>query len=202
MWKLPERSSRSCYQFSLPATSFKTYGSVYSSCVQKSMLHASETWPLTKPNFQCLQRNDKAMIRQICNVKPQDIVTTRSNELLAQIGTEDWTSFWRRKGCASMVMWNAPTVQSRQPLTYRLMESLDLRRPKLTGKQLTDRRDCRVKVISYQPSWQTYLGIWCELCQAFSKPATWKGAHWCGCCPCTCTLIKNLMMMMMMMKKK
>ena len=30
-----------------------------------------------------------AMIRQICNVKPQDIVTTRSNELLAQLGTED-----------------------------------------------------------------------------------------------------------------
>ena len=29
------------------------------------------------------------MIRQICNVKPQDIDTTRSNELLAQLGTED-----------------------------------------------------------------------------------------------------------------
>ena len=50
------------------------------------MLHASETWPLTKPN---LQRNDRAMIRQICNVRPQDIVTTRSNELLVRLGIED-----------------------------------------------------------------------------------------------------------------
>ena len=32
--------------------SFKTGGSVYSSCVQRAMLHASETWPLTKPNLQ------------------------------------------------------------------------------------------------------------------------------------------------------
>ena len=44
------------------------------------MLHTS---------LQCLQRNDRAMIRQICNVKLQDIVTTRSNELLARLGIED-----------------------------------------------------------------------------------------------------------------
>ena len=69
--------------------SFKTRGHVYSSCVRSAMLHASETWPLTKPNLQRLQRNDRAMIRQICNVRPQDVVTTRSNELLAQLGIED-----------------------------------------------------------------------------------------------------------------
>ena len=54
--------------------SFKTHGHVYSSCVQSAMLHASETWPLTKPNLQRLQRNDWAVIRQICNVRLQDIV--------------------------------------------------------------------------------------------------------------------------------
>ena len=43
--------------------SFKTHGHVYSSCVQSAMLHASETWPLAKPNLQRLQRNDRAMIR-------------------------------------------------------------------------------------------------------------------------------------------
>ena len=69
--------------------SFKTRGRVYSSCVQSAMLHASETWPLTKPSLQRLQRNDRAMIRQICNVRPQDIVTTRSNELLVRLGIED-----------------------------------------------------------------------------------------------------------------
>ena len=69
--------------------SFKTHGSVYSSCAGSAMLHASETWPLTKPNLQHLQRNDRAMIRQICNVKLQDVVTTRSNELIGQLGIED-----------------------------------------------------------------------------------------------------------------
>ena len=38
--------------------SFKTCGRVYSSCVRSAMLHASEIWPLTKPNLQRLQRND------------------------------------------------------------------------------------------------------------------------------------------------
>ena len=33
-----------------------------SSCMRSAMLHASETWPLTKPNRQCLQQNDRAMI--------------------------------------------------------------------------------------------------------------------------------------------
>ena len=69
--------------------SFKTRGRVYSSCVRSTMLHASESWPLKKLNVQRLQRNDRAMIRQICNVRPQDIVTTRSNELLVRLGIED-----------------------------------------------------------------------------------------------------------------
>ena len=53
------------------------------------MLHASETWLLTKPSLQRLQRNDRAMIRQICNVKPQDTATIRSTELLARLDIED-----------------------------------------------------------------------------------------------------------------
>ena len=74
---------------SSPQLSFKTCGRVYSSCVRSAMLHARETWPLTKSNLQCLQRNDRAMIRQICNVRQQDIVTTMSNELLVRLGIED-----------------------------------------------------------------------------------------------------------------
>ena len=83
------KKSKSCYHSSFPATSLSTRGHVYSSCMRSAMLHASETWPLTKSNLQCLQRNDRVMIRQICNIKPQDIVTTRSNVLLAQLGIED-----------------------------------------------------------------------------------------------------------------
>ena len=69
--------------------SYKTHGRVYSSCVRNVMLHASETWPLTKPDLKCLQRNDRAMIRHICNIKPEDVATIRSNELLAQPEIDD-----------------------------------------------------------------------------------------------------------------
>ena len=69
--------------------SFKTCGSVYSSCVRNAKLNASETRPLTKPSLKRLQQNDKAMIGQICNVKPQYTANIRSTELLAWLGTED-----------------------------------------------------------------------------------------------------------------
>ena len=44
-----------------------------------------------------------------------------------------WTSYWKRGGSAGLNMWNAPTVQSRQPLTYRLMESMGLGGPRWLG---------------------------------------------------------------------
>ena len=69
--------------------SLKTCGRMYSSCVWSAMLHASETWPLTKPSLRPLQLNDRAMIRQMCNVKPQDTANIRSTELLARLGIED-----------------------------------------------------------------------------------------------------------------
>ena len=98
---------------------------VYSSCVRGPILHVNETWPLTKPNLQCLQQYDRAMIRQICNVKPQDTATIRSTELLAQLGIKTWTSSWRSEGSAGMDTWNTPTVRSRHfgticPLGYIL----------------------------------------------------------------------------------
>ena len=68
---------------------YKTGGHVYSSCVRSTMLHASETWPLTKTNLQHLQRNNRAMIRQICSIKPEDVATVRSSELLAKLELED-----------------------------------------------------------------------------------------------------------------
>ena len=57
--------------------SYKICGHVYSSYVRSPMHHASETWPLTMTNLQC---NDRAMIRQICSIKPEDVATVRSRE--------------------------------------------------------------------------------------------------------------------------
>ena len=174
--------------------SFKTRGSVYSSCVQSAMLHASETWRLTKPNLQRLQRNNRAMIRQICNVRPQDIVTTRSNELLVQLGIEDLDLILKER----RLRWYGHVERSNGAVKTVFDIQVDGKRgpgrPKMTWKQLTE-RDCREwKLLAINPH-DTYLEIWCEICHACNKPAIWKGAHWCGCCPCTCTLIKNLIMM-------
>ena len=83
------------------------------------MLHANETWPLTKPNLQCLQRIDRAMIRQICYVKPQDIVTIRSSELLVRVCIEDlylileqkWLCWYGHVECSNGAVKRAFDIQ-------------------------------------------------------------------------------------------
>ena len=116
--------------------SFKTCGHVYSSCVRSAMLHASETWPLTKPNLQRLQRNERAMIRQICNVRPQDIVTTRSNELLVQLGIEDLDLILKER----RLRWYGPCSNGAVKTAFDIQ--VDGKRgpgrPKMTWKQLTE----------------------------------------------------------------
>ena len=77
--------------------SYKTCDHVYSSCMRSAMLHASETWPLTKTNLQHLQRIDRAMIRQICSIKPEDVATVRSSELLAKLELDDLDLILRRR---------------------------------------------------------------------------------------------------------
>ena len=115
--------------------SFKTHGRVYSSCVRSTMLHASKTWPLTKPNLQCLQRNDMAMIRPICNIRPQDVVTTRSNELLAQLGIEDLDLILkdRRLRWYGHVERSNGAVKTALKFTYRLRDSMGLGGPRCHG---------------------------------------------------------------------
>ena len=77
--------------------SYKTRDHVYSSCMQSAILHASETWPLTKTNLQRLQGNDRDMIRQICSIKPEDVAKVRSSELLAKLQFEDLNLILRER---------------------------------------------------------------------------------------------------------
>ena len=77
--------------------SYKTRGNVYSCCVRSAMLHASETWPLTKTNLQRLQGNDRTMIRQICNIKPEDVAMVRSSKLLAKLEIKDLALILRER---------------------------------------------------------------------------------------------------------
>ena len=74
-----------------------------------------------------------AMIRQICNVKQQDTANVRSTELLARLGIEDLDLILKERRLRWYGMWNAPTVQSIQPLTYRLLESVGLGGPRWLG---------------------------------------------------------------------
>ena len=85
-----------------------------------------------------------------------------------------WTSFWRREGSSGMDMWNTPMVQSRQLLTYKLMESIGLGGPRWHGNSW--QRGIAESGSSRLSTLMIYLETWCEICDACSKPATWKGA--------------------------
>ena len=118
------------------------------------MLHASETWPLTKPNRQHLQQNDRTMVTQICNARPQDVVTTRSNELLAWLGTEDldlilkerrlhWYGHVERSNGAVKTAFHLQAEGKRGP--GRLQDDME-------AAQLLTVRDCREwKLLAINP---------------------------------------------------
>ena len=119
VWKLPG-SSRSCYQFSLPATSQDVAACTALVCgAQCSMPVRLGYWQSQTSTVGEWQGNDQT------DLQCQAIVTTRSSELLAWLGIEDLDRILmeRRLG---MDMSNAPMMQSRQPLTFRLMESVGL----------------------------------------------------------------------------
>ena len=50
------------------------------------MLHVAETWAMTAATLNHLPRNDRAMIRWICNVKARDEVS--SDALLLKLGIQ------------------------------------------------------------------------------------------------------------------
>ena len=113
--------------------SFKTCGYVDSSCVWSAMLHASETWPLTKPKLSVCSEmtgywSDRSAMSGLKKLSPPGPMS-----YLCGLALRICTSFWRREDSDGMDMWNAPVVQSRQPLAYRLMESMGLGGPRWHG---------------------------------------------------------------------
>ena len=122
--------------------SYKTHGHVYSSCLRSAMLHASETWPLTKTSLQRLQHNDRAMIRQICSIKPEDVAMVRSSKLLAKFELEDLDLILRER----RLRWFGHVAHSsgvvRTACDIQVEGRQGVGRPKLTWKKLTE-KDCR-----------------------------------------------------------
>ena len=95
---------------------------------------------------QSSQQNDRAMIRQICNVKPQDTA-----KLLAQLGIEDlnlilkerrlrWFGHVERSNCAVKKAFDIQIVRKRGP-----------GRPKMTWKQLTGQHCRKWKLSAIDP---------------------------------------------------
>ena len=116
--------------------SFKTCGLVYSTCVRSAMLHR-------------LQRNDRAMIRQTCNVKPQDTATIRSIELLARLGIKDLDLILKER----RLRWYGHVERSNGAVKTAFDMQINGKRgpgrPKMTWKQLTerDRREWKLSAI-------------------------------------------------------
>ena len=106
------------------------------------MLHASETWPLTKTNLQRLQGNVRAMIRQICSIKPEDVARVWSSELLAKLQLEDLNPILRER----RLRWFGHVECSSGAIRTAYDIQIDGRRgagrPKQTWKKLTE-KDCR-----------------------------------------------------------
>ena len=66
---------------------FDLRGRLFSSNVRSSMSHGTETWPMTSSALHPLCRNDRAMIRWICGLKPSD--DPSMDELHAKLGICD-----------------------------------------------------------------------------------------------------------------
>ena len=60
---------------------------LYSSCVQSSMLHGSETWPVRKENEVALQQAEMRIVRWMCSIKLQDRVPSKG--LRERLGLDD-----------------------------------------------------------------------------------------------------------------
>ena len=127
--------------------SYKTCGHVYSSCVQSAMLHASETWPLTKTN---LQLNERAMLRHVYCIKPDDVATVRSSLFLAKLELEDLDLIWERR-----FRWFGHVDHSSGAIRTACDIQIDGKqgtgRPKLTWKKLMEIDYCEWNLTTVKP---------------------------------------------------
>ena len=157
-------------------------------CAERN-LHASETWPLTKQNLQRLQRNARAMIRQTARHCHHQI---------------QWATYaawhWRsgpHSGEKTPLVWTRGTLQwcSQDSFWHTGWWKAWAWEAK---NDMEAERDCRVWKLSARYTWRS--GVRSAMRAASQLPG--RGAYWCGCCPCTCTLITNSMMMMMRRRRR
>ena len=88
------------------------------------------------------------MIRQICNVRPQDTVTTRSSALLVLLGIEDLDLILKER----RLRWYGLVERSNGAVKTAFHIQADGKpgpeRPKMTWKQLRDCREWKLSAIN------------------------------------------------------
>ena len=132
--------------------SFKTSGHVYSSYVEHNAPCQTDLAIDSQTSNICSRMTARAMIRQICNVKPQDIVTIRSKKLLARLGIEDLDLILKER----RLCWYGHVERSNGAVKTAFDIQVDGKhgsgRPKMTWKQLTKEGLQRVEALSYRLS--------------------------------------------------
>ena len=108
--------------------SFKTYG-----VCTALVCRAQCSMPVRLGHWQNRTSNVAAEWQGNDQTELQCQATRRPMNYLRDLALRIWTSFCRREGSAGMNKWNAPMVQSRQPFTYRLRESVGLGGPRWHG---------------------------------------------------------------------
>ena len=134
-----------CCLFFDPARSPTRLVVVFSLCFQNAMLHVSETWTLTRPDLRRLRRNDRAMIRQNCNVQPEDVATVRSKKLLAQLEIDYVVVILREKNLCLFVHVERFSCAIKTVCDLQIGKR-DTGRPKMTWMTLTMRDLCEWKL--------------------------------------------------------
>ena len=106
------------------------------------MLHASKAWPLTRPDLQRLWRNHRAMIRQICNVKPEDVTNVRSYERLARLEIDDLDVILREKRLRWFGHIEGSSGSIKTVCNMQTEGKHGPGRPKMTWRTLPERNHC------------------------------------------------------------
>jgi len=108
-------------------------------CVQNSMLHGSETWPIRKENKVVLQRAEMRMVRWICGVKLQDRVPSKG--LKERLGLDDIISVLQQ----NRLRWNGHVFRKedndwvKKCMEYEVEGAIPRGRSKKTFREIVEK---------------------------------------------------------------
>jgi len=117
-------------------------GRSYSSCVQSSMLHGSQTWPIRKENEVALQRAEMRMVSWKCGIKLQDRVPSKG--LRERLGLYDIISVLQ----LSRLRWYGHVLQKedndwvKKCMEYEVEGARPRGRLKKTWREIVE-KDCQ-----------------------------------------------------------